>query len=108
MNLSTTSAATSVGTREWSEAELKRYFAKFPTGAIVIVVFGGIFLLSGLALQNNGAVCDGLGILLMLIGGLIIYFTAAGSKPSDREYDAWLERKALEKEQLAPRRLQLT
>lgn len=78
--------------RQISDAEMKRYFATIPRGAIIAAVLGGVLFLLGLLSQNGGTIV--VGLIPLLIGGGIIGFILVGPKPTDQEYDAWLEAQA--------------
>lgn len=78
--------------RQFTEAEMKRYFATIPRGAIIAAVLGAIILFAGIPAQSGGMI--GFGLVLALIGVGVIVAMTSGSKPTDQEYDAWLESQA--------------
>ncbi|MSU62992.1 MAG: hypothetical protein EXS31_11465 [Pedosphaera sp.] len=62
---------------------IRDYFKKSPNWSIVLIVIGGIFLLSG----GQGIV---VGLILIGVGGFAIYSSTTG-KPTDQQMDEWLE-----------------
>lgn len=92
--------------RQISEAEMRRYFTtKIPKGAIITAVIGALLFLVGLPSQSGALII--VGLLVLLIGGGIIAAIMSGSKPTDEEYDAWLEAQAQEVTNRAARKLGL-
>jgi len=77
-----------VSTRQFTDAEMKRYFATIPRWAIITTIIGALVLLVGLPSQSGFFIV--VGIILLLVGIGIIASVTAGSKPTDQEYDAWL------------------
>ncbi|MBV9688803.1 MAG: hypothetical protein JO202_03725 [Ktedonobacteraceae bacterium] len=97
-------------TRQFSEAEMKRYFSTVPSAAIVAAIIGVLLLFIGFSTQAQAFLASGL--VLLLIGGGIISAKLIGPKPTDQQYDAWLNAqaqrvrvKAVEKLGLDPRQL---
>jgi len=76
--------------RQFTDAEMKRYFSTIPRGAIVAVIIGVVLFLIGFSAQFLLIV----GLVLLLIGGGIIAANMVGSKPTDQEYDTWLRTQA--------------
>jgi hypothetical protein len=72
-------------TEEEKRKAIKKYFQKFPTGAIWLILFGLILAIAG---HNSGAVIF-LGIVLIALGILLIVL-GTGGKPTDREMDKFL------------------
>lgn len=90
----TTATRTAVTVPDFTEKEMRRYFDTPPAWPIIVAVLGGLFVLLGLAtLNNNGAGCAFVGLLVLAVGALGYYFTWMGTKPTDQEYDAWVARK---------------
>jgi len=75
-----------VPVRQFTEAEMKRYFSNIPRGAVVTAIIGAVLFIVGFNIQLFLL----LGLVLLLIGSGIIAAKVVGSKPTDQEYDAWL------------------
>jgi hypothetical protein len=73
-------------TEEAKRKAIKKYFQKFPTGAIWLILLGLILAMVGF---KNGAGWVILGILLLALGILVIVL-GVGGKPTDREMDQFL------------------
>jgi hypothetical protein len=80
--------------RMFSEDEMRRYFAPFPRQSLPFFVIGGLLFLGGLfslSLPGSaGLILSVIGLIVLSIGGIIVYATIGGSKPTDREYDQWV------------------
>lgn len=79
-------------TRQFTEAQMKRYFAKISLRAIVTAVVGALIIIIGLSLQSTFVIL--LGFVILLIGAVPILLKVIGSAPTDQEYDAWLDTQA--------------
>ncbi len=78
---------------------LRKYFAKpfNPTGAIILIVAGGLFALLGAAQGNNGGGCLTVGIVGVLLGGLIWVLgtqNTSGGSATDAQVDEWFAQDA--------------
>jgi hypothetical protein len=89
----TTATPTSVQVqvRDFTEKEMERYFSKAPRWPLPVAIVGVLFVLFGLS--NGQATCSGLGLVMALAGGLTFAYFMTASKPTDAEYDAWVENK---------------
>ena len=74
--------------RQFSEAEMKRYFSTIPKVAIITAIVGAVLFLVGLFAQSGGLIV--VGLIVGLIAAGIIVAVSAGAKPTDQEYDTWL------------------
>jgi hypothetical protein len=104
----TTAARPSVAVRDFTEAEMRRYFVKPPSWPIPTGIIGALLFLIGLAtMRDTGGTCLGIGVVVLAVAGIGYYLTAMGSKPTDEEYDAWVARKTAGLEPEARRALSL-
>ncbi len=84
-----------VSTRQFSEPEMRRYFSKGPTGAIVVTIVGVVLIIVGAGIPSIALVAF-LGLGLCVIGIVVTAYKLFASKPTDQEYDEWLENQAKE------------
>jgi len=82
-----------VSTQQFSESEMRRYFSKGLTDAIVITIVGIVLIIVGSGIPGLAPVVF-LGLGLGAIGIVITAYKLFASKPSDQEYDKWLENHA--------------
>ncbi len=80
-----------VSTRQFSESEMKRYFSRSPTGAIVTTIIGALLVVFGLVGSPFLVLVAIAGLGLFGIGSIIIFYKLLAFKPTDQEYDEWLE-----------------
>lgn len=92
MNFPNQQMPASFVSRQFTDKEMKRYFAKIPKGTIKAIVVGAILFLIGLTSQL--AVLLILGLIVVGISLAVIFAVIGGSKPTDQEYDFWLEEQA--------------
>lgn len=78
---------TNVPPLQFSEAQMKRYFSTGSARSIMIVIVGVLLVIVGIYL--NFLILSGVGALLIIAGGIVIM--VARSRPSDKEFDRWLE-----------------
>ncbi len=87
--------------RQFTEEEMKRYFAPFPTKLLWTAIVGVLILFIGVSASSGTMIF--IGLVVLLIGGGLLAMRLSGSKPTDEEYDAWVESQA---RMLVPRAIQ--
>lgn len=106
MSIATTTQ-TSVSTRQFTETEMRRYFSKPPVWPIPVAILGILGLLIGLVNLNQAGGCALVGLILLGAGGFAFYSTRQATKPTDAEYDAWVDSHIWALEQAGMRKLNL-
>jgi hypothetical protein len=77
---------------QFTEEQMKRYFAKIPPKVIGALIIGGAVFLCGIVSQTSLILVAGL--VVALVATAIIAIIVGGSKPTDEEYDQWVDHQA--------------
>jgi hypothetical protein len=105
--LSIATTQTTVAVRQFTETEMRRYFSKPPVWPIPVGILGALGLLIGLANVNQAGGCALVGVILLVVAGIVFYTTTQGTKPTDAEYDAWVDSHVHALEEAGLRKLNL-